>query len=226
MVAATDRPLEEIQVSLDGRTWSILCAAALISPEQEAEFFRAQKTAPRPYGVMLWPAAIALAHDLATRDLAGKRVLEVGAGTGLPGMVAASRGACVVQTDHQELVLHLSRLNAARNGITTIEHRVADWTAWEGAERYDVILGSDILYAESLHPHLRRIFEANVGPRGTVLVSDPFRDTSIRLLEAMQTDGWRITMDKWSIGDNPRPRPVGVFTLEKSPRMVRRGLGD
>lgn len=213
MVTAGDTPLEEIDVTLDGRTWSILCAGALISREQEVAFFRARKAVPHPYGTMLWPAALALADDLATRDLAGKRILELGAGTGLPGLVAASRGACVVQTDHQEPVLHVCRLNAARNGITTIEHRAGDWTSWDGAERYDVILGADILYAECLHVHLRRIFEANLVPRGTLLVADPFRDTSVRLLEAMQADGWRIAMDKWSVGIGPQSRPVGVFTL-------------
>ncbi|NVB82333.1 MAG: methyltransferase domain-containing protein [Kofleriaceae bacterium] len=213
---AGDRPLEEIQLSLDGRTWSILQTGLVVSREQEVAFLRAQKTAPRPYGIVLWPAAIALAHDLATRDLAAKRILELGAGTGLPGIVAAARGARVVQTDHQQLVLDLCTRNAARNGVTTIEHRMADWTAWEDAARYDVILGADILYAESLHPHMRHIFDANLATSGTVLLADPFRDTSVRLLEAMQADGWRITMDKWTVAVTPRPRPIGVFTLVRA----------
>ena len=58
-----------------------------------------------PYGIVLWPAAIALAHEIASRQVAGMRVLELGAGTGLPGIVAASLGAHVVQTDKQELAL-------------------------------------------------------------------------------------------------------------------------
>ena len=50
------------------------------------------------YGVTLWPSAIALAHDLAARGnrLRDLRVLELGAGTGLPGIVAASFGARVI----------------------------------------------------------------------------------------------------------------------------------
>jgi hypothetical protein len=43
----------------------------------------------------------------------------------LPGIVAAARGAVVVQTDIQSLALHL----AERNGVS-IAHRAADWTAW------------------------------------------------------------------------------------------------
>jgi predicted nicotinamide N-methyase len=144
MVTSRDESLAHLELSLGGRTWSLLCAGALLSREHEKEFFHARKSAPHPYGTMLWPAAIALAEDVSGRELAGKRVLELGAGTGLPGIVAASRGACVVQTDHQELVLDVCRRNAARNGITTIEYRAGDWTTWDIPEQYDVVLGADI----------------------------------------------------------------------------------
>lgn len=213
---AGDMPLEEVQLSLGGRTWSILHTGAVISRDEELQFLRGENTTPRPYGIVLWPAAIALAHELATRELAGMRVLELGAGTGLPGIVAASLGAHVVQTDRQQLVLHVCRQNAARNSVMKIEHRTADWTAWNDADRYDLILGSDILYAEPLHPNLRHIFETNLAPGGMVLVSDPFREASVRLLETLQAEGWQITMDKWTVGIAPPPRPVGVFTLTRA----------
>jgi predicted nicotinamide N-methyase len=212
---AGDLPLEEVQLGLEGRTWSILHTGAVISREAEEGFLRGEATARRPYGIVLWPAAIALAHEVASRAVAGKRVLELGAGTGLPGIVAASLGAHVVQTDRQQLVLHVCKQNAERNGVSSIEHRTADWTAWEDAARYDLILGSDILYAGALHPHLRHIFETNLAPGGTVLLADPFRETSLRLLEAMEAEGWRVTMDKWTVGIAPPPRPVGVFALTR-----------
>jgi predicted nicotinamide N-methyase len=207
--------VEEVEVTIQGRTWTIGHTGAVLSREQELEFLRSESATKRPYGIVLWPAAIALAHELASRELAGKRILELGAGTGLPGIVAASRGARVVQTDRQQLVLHVCKQNAERNGVTTIEHRLADWTAWEDTERYDLILGSDILYAPPVHPSLRHIFETNLAPHGTVLLADPFRDTSMGLLEAMEAEGWRITLDKWTVGVAPPPRPVGVFALTR-----------
>ena len=210
---AGDMPLEEVELALGEGTWSILHTGAVISRDDENAFLRGVSDTPRPYGVVLWPAAIALAHEVASRPLAGRSVFELGAGTGLPGIVAASLGARVVQTDRQNLVLHVCKLNAARNGITTIDHRVADWTAWTDDARYDVILGSDILYAEPLHPHLRHIFDATLAPGGVVLLSDPFRETSFGMLEAMQADGWRVTLDKWTLGEPPRP--VGVFALSR-----------
>jgi predicted nicotinamide N-methyase len=208
---AGEMPLEEVEVCIGDRTWSILHTGALTSRDEELAFLTGDKAKTHPYGVVLWPAAIALAHDLAGREVAGKRILELGAGTGLPGIVAAALGARVVQTDRQNLVLHVCKLNAERNGLSAaIEHRIADWTAWEDRERYDLILGSDILYAAALHPHLRRIFDGNLAAGGTLLIADPFREASIPLLEAMEAEGWRVALDKWTVG-----RPVGVFALSR-----------
>jgi predicted nicotinamide N-methyase len=211
---AGELALEEYHLRLEGHAWRILHTGAILSRDDEQRFLGGEQ--PRvPYGIVLWPAAIALAHEIASRPMSGLRVLELGAGTGLPGIVAASLGARVVQTDRQELALFVCKKNAERNGVTTIEHRGADWTAWDDGERYDLILGSDVLYAESMHSHLRRIFDANLAPGGTLLISDPFRKDSITLLEAMEADGWNITMNKWTVGVTPPERPVGVFELTR-----------
>lgn len=156
---------------------------------------------------MLWPSALALAHELAARDLHGKRVLELGAGTGLPGIIAAARGAHVVQTDRQSLALHLGKRNAERNGIQ-LEQRTADWTTWTDETRYDLVIGADILYARELHPHLRAIFERT----SDVLLGDPYRADALELLEAMERGGWSVSFAKYTLGD----RPVGVFHLRRN----------
>ena len=209
---AGDLDLHAYHVRIDDRAFSILHTGALLSYEEERGFLEEQRL---PYGVMLWPGAIALAHEIASRPFAGKRVLEIGAGTGLPGIVAAARGARVVQTDRQSLALHVCKMNAERNQLTTIEHRQADWAAWDDDTAYDVILGSDVLYAETMHPQLRHIFETNLAPGGAILVSDPFRKTSVELLERMEADGWRVTMNKWTVGTTGPARPCGVFEVTR-----------
>jgi predicted nicotinamide N-methyase len=168
-----------------------------------------------PYGVTLWASAIALAHEIASRTdfFRGKQVLELGAGTGLPGIIAASLGAQVLQTDRSELAMSVSKRNIELNKVQTLEQRLVDWTDWNDDKRYDWIIGSDILYAEEVHAHLRKIFEINLAPNGRILLSDPFRQPSINFLESLELDGWTITMSKWNIGEASAKRPIGVFEL-------------
>ena len=203
-----DLPLEEVELSIADRAWSILHTGALISVEDEVDFLQSLTQTKRPYGLALWPSAIALAHDLAARALRGKRLLELGAGTGLPGIVAASLGARVVQTDRQKVALHVSKLNAERNRVE-LEQRVADWTEWTETEQFDLIVGSDILYAKELHPALLAIFERNLAPGGVVVIADPARPASLLFFDSLA--GWRLTFDKWMLGEPPRP--VGVYSL-------------
>jgi methyltransferase-like protein 23 len=206
-----DLPLQEYRLHLNDHAWSVLHTGAVLSYSDEQRFL-AEEARRTPYGAALWPAAIALAHEVASRadSLAGARVLELGAGTGLPGIVAASFGARVLQTDRHAVALGLGRRNAELNAAA-IEHRLADWSHWDDTERYDIILGSDILYAARLHPFLRRIFDTNLARHGRVLLADPFRATGLRLMEAMEADGWTISLSKWNVGEGESARPIGVY---------------
>ncbi|MDF1505047.1 methyltransferase domain-containing protein [Roseisolibacter sp. H3M3-2] len=210
---AGDFPLQEYRLRLGGREWSVLHTEALLSFQEEQDFLGERRALP--YGVVLWSASIALAHDVAARaaDLRGRTVLELGAGTGLPGIVAASLGARVVQTDKQAVALAVCRRNGARNGVAGVEYRQADWDAWTDAARYDWILGADVLYADGMHDRLRRIFDANLAPGGRLLLADPFRPLSFRLLEAMERDGWTVGLSRWTIGEGEEARRIGVYEL-------------
>jgi methyltransferase-like protein 23 len=210
---AGELPLEEYRLALGGRAWTILHTGAILSQDDENRFLLGEQ--PRlPYGMVLWPSAIALAHDLAARSLSGVRLLELGAGTGLPGIVAATLGARVVQTDKNAASLVVCRRNAERNRVS-LEQRAADWTEWQETGTYDFIVGADILYADSLHAELRDIFEKNLAPGGRLLIADPFRPGSFDVLEDMAADGWNVTMNKWTVGVVPPPRPIGVFELTR-----------
>ena len=218
MTLPLDRPLHEYHLRIDRHAWVIAHSGAILSEEDEQRYLGEDRSRA-PYGLALWPASIALAHELVSRasELPGRRILELGAGTGLPGIVAATYGARVVQTDRLEDALTIARLNAERNGVRSIEHRVGDWTAWTDAERYDLILGADVVYAPRLQPFLRTIFDTNLAPGGRVLLGDPFRSASIRMLEAMEQDGWKVGMTKWRLGGQWGERLIGGFECHRAP---------
>src|SRR5436305_7542107 len=104
--SAREFPLQECRLRQDGREWAVLHTGAVLSREDEARVV-GQRNERLPYGVALWPSALALAHEVATRHpgFRGRTVLELGAGTGLPGIVAATLGGRVVQPDRDKLAL-------------------------------------------------------------------------------------------------------------------------
>ena len=211
---AGDFTLQEYRLRGGGREWTAWHTGAVLTADDERRVIGAVGDR-LPYGVALWPSAIALAHEVATRgdEFAGRAVLELGAGTGLPGIVAATLGAKVTQTDRDELALHLCRRNGERNDQSGIDCKLADWTAWPDLGRFDLVLGADILYGESLHPEIRRILEATLAPGGRVLLSDPFRPMSLRFLGTLEADGWSVSFNRWEVGEDDAPRSVGVFEL-------------
>jgi predicted nicotinamide N-methyase len=95
-----------------------------------------------PYWAELWPAGLALA-DALPADLAGRRVVELGCGLGVPSLVAAARGAHVTAVDWADDAIVLLRENAARNGLV-LEAVRADWRSLDGA--FDLALAADVLY--------------------------------------------------------------------------------
>ena len=105
-------------------------------------------------GGVCWGAARALcalfAANPARADLAGRRVLELGAGTGAVGLWIALRypTARVTLTDLPE-ALPLIRANAALNGVAD-RVRVAPLAFGDpvpSEDAFDVVVGSDLLYS-------------------------------------------------------------------------------
>src|SRR5262249_32845362 len=134
---------------------------------------------PPPYWAFAWAGGQALArYVLDRRDLvAGARVLDLAAGSGLVAIAAAKAGAApVVAADIDPFAESAIALNADANGVS-IEIMIADLLDGPAppVPRYDVILVGDLFYervtAERAFAFLCR--QAAMGVR--VLIGDPGR---------------------------------------------------
>ena len=72
--------------------------------------------------------------------------MELGAGMGLPSLVAASYTSAVVCSDYLTDALIFAKKNAELNGILSIRYECIDWRSYNSDQRYRLILASDIAY--------------------------------------------------------------------------------
>jgi predicted nicotinamide N-methyase len=215
-------PLVVAEIDIGERLWKVTAVQnqdALLDNAHDLEHF--------PYGFLLWESAVGLARHLASHPelVAGKRVLELGAGVGLPGLVAASLGAEVWQTDHQPGALSLLRINAADNGLPAPQTFVADWREWNHPTRYDVVLGADILYERAMHFYLETLFPRCLTSNGTLLISDPGRPQALEFVAKQESAGWQFAIETQSVTlaeDARSSRPVEVALLTGRPPRIPR----
>ncbi|HWV20284.1 MAG TPA: 50S ribosomal protein L11 methyltransferase [Devosia sp.] len=124
-----------------------------------------------PYWAYAWAGGAVLALYLQEHPdvVAGKTVLDFGAGSGLVGIAAARAGAQKVWAIEPDPNAHAAMmLNAAANGVT-----LASWTE-PGLPGIDVILAGDVFYDTSVTGQTLPILAA-AAENTKILVGDPFR---------------------------------------------------
>lgn len=182
-------PLARRALSIGPRTWTVETV-----DDEDALLAHAETSAQFPFGLMLWESAVALAEHLTAAPalVAGKSVLELGAGLGLTGVVAAYLGATVTQTDHDASALNACARTAALNAVTGITRQPGDWHAWHDPTRYDLILGADITYDAADHAALLAVFDRALAPGGRILLADPGREKQSEFIAIAYAADWTV----------------------------------
>ncbi len=149
-----------------------------------------------PYWAELWPSGRVLADHLARSDLAGARMLELGAGIAVPSIVAARKGAVALATDWYAPALEFAALNARRARVA-IETMLVDWrdppAALIAHAPFDCLIGADILYEARHAEPLAMLLPQLVAADGEVWIADPRRPDAQAFLDTMTGTGWSLT---------------------------------
>ncbi|NXA44189.1 EFMT3 methyltransferase, partial [Eudromia elegans] len=114
-------------------------------------------------------------------DFQGRSVIELGAGTGIVGIVAALLGGDVTITD-LPVALEQIQENVQRNlpaaPAPPPRVRALSWGLDHGAfprGAYDVVLGADIVYVPETFPRLVATLRHLMGPRAVAFLSSKMR---------------------------------------------------
>lgn len=160
-------------------------------------------------GLMIWPGCRAMCRVLASEEgaalIRGAVVIELGAGPGACGAVAARHAAFVLVTDAAPESVTLSANTLTANGVKNGRAAVFAWGAdspsslvekisgeGEGVRR--VAVASECAYPSSSDESLLSLFAAIrdiIGPAGVALLSYVSRrpETTIRLCAAVWKNG-------------------------------------
>ena len=132
---------------------------------------------PFPFWGKIWPAALALSTFLERNRtlIENKRVLEIGAGLGLPGLLAAHFSKEVIISDYLlepvELIANSIKLNAFRNASA----RMLDWSQLPDDLDTDVLLLSDVNYDPVQFEALLNMLHGFLGKGCSIILSSPQR---------------------------------------------------
>jgi predicted nicotinamide N-methyase len=156
-----------------------------------------------PYWAELWPSAVALARVVARRPLTGRRVLELGAGLGLPALAAAAAGGRVLATDWAADAVEMTARNAAHNGLE-LATGVFRWDADPAplGAPWPLVLASDVLYERRNVDPLLALLPRVTAAAGEVWLADPGRAFAAGFLERAG--------EMWAIDAIPHDGPPHV----------------
>jgi predicted nicotinamide N-methyase len=134
---------------------------------------------PPPYWAFAWAGGQALARYVLDHPdiVAGKRVLDLAAGSGLVGIAAAMAGASpVTAADIDGFTEAAIALNAEANNayVDVIVLDMLDHPA-PAEPRYDVILVGDLFYERDTAARARAFLERHAAIGTHVLIGDPGR---------------------------------------------------
>ena len=132
---------------------------------------------PPPYWAFAWAGGQALARYLLdnVQLVAGKRVLDLGSGSGLSAIAAAKAGAGSVRAaDIDPMSLAAMALNAAANDVAL--EATADDLLGQPPAATDVLLVGDMFYERALADRVLAYIEAAAELGVPALVGDPKRN--------------------------------------------------
>ena len=132
---------------------------------------------PPPYWAFAWAGGQALARYLIDTPMmvAGSRVLDLGAGSGLTAIAAMHAGAqSALAADIDAVALAATLLNAEANGVA-VAVTADDLLAGPPAPEFGVVLVGDLFYERQLADRVLAFIEAAAAHGATVLIGDPGR---------------------------------------------------
>lgn len=173
-----------------------------------------------PLWSKIWEASLLLASKMAARTVSGdERLIELGAGLGVAGLVAAAFGHNVTITEYDPHALAFLEANRQENQCLDACVRRLDWNRLDLDERFDVIFGSELIYKESDFEAMRTLFQKLLTPGGEILLSGEIRQTNKAFFDCMQSQ-FHIQIAKQTLRSESQAIPLLLIRMVPKEKSV------
>ncbi len=131
-------------------------------------------------------------------------MLEIGCGTGVPGVVAAQLGAFTMFSDMVPVTLEAVKETCRLNHIKKFDACTLDWSKKiQSKERYDVVLGCEVFYDEAILADIAQVLEQVLAPEGKALFCDPDR-LGLDTIESRFQEKFTLSIQQIPLNWSPR----------------------
>ena len=174
---------------------------------------------PGSHGSTFGGNPLACAAGLAVMDtLEGERLwqraAELGAGLAAPGLTAAACGCEPTLSDYEELILDFARVSAAASSISGVHFKLLDWLNPPPMERFDVIIGAEILFREDFFEPLLGILRQALRPGGVVYLAHDVRRQSLKPFLEQAEKEYRIAASMRKLRSLEEDREILLTRLQ------------
>lgn len=182
-------------------------------PVEVENYCNANNSASEFYWSQVWPAAIGMCEYMAERSeqFTNKKVLEIAAGLALPSLLAAKMQAIVTSTDLYASAIEWIKKNAALNELKNLESFTLDWQHIPSHITTDVLLLSDINYAQESFDALEKMILHFLHQQTTILISTPERLVAKQFIQRLAP--FIKEHQSFSVIHHNTPHNVSVFCL-------------
>lgn len=178
-----------------------------------------EQTEYMPYWAYLWPSALHMARMIRRVDWPTDfEILELGAGIGVVGLAALSRGNPVTFSDYEPQAVQLALHNARKNCLADrASGAVFDWRQ-PTAKQFPIIMGCEVIYEDGNHEPILKLLQAMLAPGGIAWFGDGGRWRAERFSRLLPEYGftYHLLDESGERLSSPRAGRYQLFVVERN----------